>query len=214
VQVTALLAVNKNHLSAILNHDFYRKLTNGELIQMQLGIYLAQDNVYLETVGGVLKQLASSTRNGAAARILRRHSRDAMAAVAQQRGFVRKAFRFGPLLKEEPRPATYAYGNHLRACATQGLAEGAASLVPCYYFYREAVSRLREAGSTDPIFARWIESLPTDELNTTWVQELTGVFEGATKGSRSSKKLERIAFVSGSYETLFLDMAMEDEQWK
>lgn len=214
MQVTALLAVNKNHLSAILNHDFYRKLNNGELTQTQLGIYLAQDSVYLETVGGVLKQLASRTRNGAAVRILRRHSRDAMAAVAQQRGFVRKAFRLAPLLKEEPRPTTYAYGNHLRACAAQGLAEGAVSLVPCYYFYREAVSRLRETGSTDPIFARWIESLPTDELNTTWVQELTGVFEGATIGRRSSKKLERIAFISGSYETLFLDMAMEDEQWK
>src|SRR5260370_9737818 len=68
------------------------------------------------------------------------------------------------LLAFDVRPTTRAYTTFLVATAFSGsLADGLAAVMPCFWIYAEVGQHLKQAGSPNPLYQRWIDSYGTDE---------------------------------------------------
>jgi thiaminase len=212
MNVERLLENDRRQFRDVVQHKFYSDIAAGHLPHSLLALYLAQDNIYLHVFASVLNRLVRQADHRRAAEILRKHRRDALDQIKQQQGFVAGVLKLPSTLEEQSRPTTYAYCNHLKASLAEGFVEGLTSLLPCYFVYQDAVRHLRRHGSGEPVFASWIASLPSDEANALWAKEIGGVFETAAKARRGNR-LRDIFSRSSSYELLFLDMVIKNEQW-
>jgi thiaminase len=206
------LAHTDGHLKVIAWHEFYSRAIEGTLTQRQLGIYLAQDNLYLKEFAGILHYLSNRSNRRSWKTTLSRHQKVVLASIADQRHFVSEVLMAPVLLRDPMRPTTYAYVNHLRRNLSSTEPAMLATLLPCYLFYARAVRRLHQEGSANRTISEWITSLPHDRENDKYVAEILELYESVAP-TRSVKEITGNYSRSAAYEVLFLEMALRDEQW-
>lgn len=203
-------------LKRVLAHDFLRSLPDGSLPREAFGYFIIQDTLYLREYARALSLLAAKAPSGAAA-VLASHASNAIAVELGLHPELLSAAGLDPdLLRSTPRsPATTAYTSYLLAtCALRPFHEGLAAVLPCYWIYEQVGLALAAAGSSDPVYGRWIEAYAAPEFAAS-VAETMAVVDQAAAGLPDAElagMAEHIGTAS-RYEWMFWDAALRGERW-
>jgi thiaminase (transcriptional activator TenA) len=115
----------------------------------------------------------------------------------------------------EPSPTTLAYASFLlKTAALRELPEALGALLPCYWVYWEVGKVLRERGSPDPLYRRWIETYAGEEFGplVSAMLDLTDRACGEL-GAPQGTRVEDAFVTSSRYEWMFWDAAWRLEDW-
>lgn len=112
-------------------------------------------------------------------------------------------------------PTNLAYTSYLLAVAyARPFHEAIAAVLPCYWIYWEVGKELEQAGSPDPLYARWIGTYASKEFGT-----LVGAVLDATDATAARCQpadldaMRRHFLVSSRYEWMFWEMGYRRESW-
>jgi thiaminase/transcriptional activator TenA len=202
--------------TAILDHPFIKGLTSGELSTDRFVQFISQDTHYLQDFVRALLILAARAPDFAATRMLTAHAAAAAGETGLHAELMTQLGRDpAELLAFDVRPATLGYTSFLLATVSNGdFADGLAGVVPCFWIYAEVGKNLKEAGSPNPVYQRWIDSYGGDEYlhEVQLLLDLTDQVGAAL--SPDAQASARANFrVAARYEWMFWDAAYRLEQW-
>lgn len=203
-------------LKRVLAHDFLQGLSAGSLPREAFGYFVIQDTLYLGEYARALALLAAKAPSGAAG-TLAEHAGSAIATeLGLHPALLEQAGLDPRLLHSTPKsPATTAYTSYLLSvCAQRPFHEGLAAVLPCYWIYQQVGVALAESGSSDPVYARWIESYAAPDFARS-VAEMLQVVDD-TVGGLSERQVADMAEhveIATRYEWMFWDAAVRGERW-
>ncbi len=146
----------------ILVHPFVTELSSGALSSQRFRAYIEQDIVYMNRLAKSMESLLTRMADGELKTLFEKFSQDTVAMEqAMQRDYA-PMFRYDdstPLTE-----ACVAYSAHERhCCEAEDVAVGLASLLPCYWIYREVGQSIYKCAHLENHpYADWI-SLYADE---------------------------------------------------
>ncbi|WP_240418438.1 thiaminase II [Paenibacillus periandrae] len=200
-------------------HPFVQELGQGTLPIEKFRFYMVQDYLYLIDYAklfalGAVKANDIGTM-GKFAALLNSTMNEEMSL---HRDY---AARFGISLEEleqaEPSPITLAYTHYMLNAAHNGsLADLVAALLPCMWSYWEIGVELNQipGASEHEWYGEWVRMYSSEEFGdlARWCLDL---FDQLTEGKPQAEldRLETIFLNTTRYETLFWDMAYNQETW-
>lgn len=203
-------------LKRVLAHDFLQGLADGTLPREAFGYFIIQDTLYLGDYARALSLLAAKAPTEAAP-TLAAHAGAAVATELELHPALLADAGLDPgLLQTIPRsPATTAYTSYLLSvCSQRPFHEGLAAVLPCYWIYEQVGQALQRDGSSDPVYARWIEAYAAPGFAQS-VAEMLDVVDGVTRWLPDAALAEMTAHIGTTtrYEWMFWDAAVRGEQW-
>lgn len=201
---------------AILDHPFIKGLTSGELNVESFIQFISQDTHYLQEYVRSLLALAAKSPDFEVTKMLTTHA----AAAAAETGLhteLMVALGRDPaeLLAFDVRPTTRAYTMFLVATVLSGsFADGLAAVLPCLWIYAEVGQHLKQAGSPDPVYQRWIDSYGSDDYlhEVLLALDLTDRI-GLDLGPEAEATARQHFRTAARYEWMFWDAAYRQEAW-
>ena len=194
-----------------LRHPFLAGLSGGDLPRPRFQYYLAQDALYLSAFSRALSILAAKAPREEWSILLNRHAVETLEVERKlHQSLLDSGNRAAALA-----PTSLAYTNHLLASVSQRpFGEGLAAMLPCYWIYWEVGRRLKDRGSKDPAYQRWIDQYAGEEYGAT-VRQVLAIMndEAATMSPASRHQALRLFETSARYEYMFWDMAWREERW-
>jgi len=203
-------------LKRVLAHDFLQGLASGSLPREAFGYFIIQDTLYLSDYARALSLLAAKAPVEAAS-ILAAHASAAVATELELHPSLLRAAGIDPgLLHGTPKsPATTAYTSYLLAvCHQRPFHEGLAAVLPCYWIYEQVGQALQAEGSSDQVYATWIEAYAAPGFAQS-VAETLGVVDAVASGlpATALEDMARHIETTTRYEWMFWDAAVRGEQW-
>ncbi len=203
-------------LKRVLTHDFLQGLSDGTLPREAFGYFIIQDTLYLSEYARALSLLAAKAPTPVAP-ILAAHASAAVATELELHPALLRAAGLDPaLLHTTPKsPATTAYTSYLLSvCAQRPFHEGLASVLPCYWIYEQVGRTLERDGSSDPVYAQWIDAYAAAGFAES-VAEVLGVVDSVAAGAAESTLTDMAQHVETTtrYEWMFWDAALRGERW-
>lgn len=194
-----------------LEHPFLRGLADGSLPRSRFEYYLAQDALYLGGFSRALSLLAAKAPREEWSLTLNRHAVEALEVERKLHESLLGAGRSAATMA----PTNLAYTNHLIATVTQRpFLEGLAAMLPCYWIYWEVGKHLKQRGSKDPDYQRWIDQYAAEEFGASVRQVLEMMeTEAQTADAATREKAQKLFELSARYEYMFWDMAWREEGW-
>ena len=201
----------------ILRHPFIAGLTDGSLPRSRFELYAVQDALYLREFARALAIAGARAPKDDWIVMLADHAAGALRVERSlHEGFFRE-FRLTPeaVAATPLAPTTLAYTHYLLAVAYGApFHEALAALLPCYWIYWEVGKRLSQAGSPNPLYARWIGTYGSEEFGTIVEAVLAATNEVATPLRQPERDAMRRHFRTTSrYEWMFWDMGFRAERW-
>lgn len=137
---------------AIAAHPFNVELSQGTLSQERFEFYIIQDVTYLETLAEVLALLSQRAPSSKMRKQLKTFSKDAQAAADDlEKMFKKKNTEIAPS------PACREYRDYLIAQATTApFEESIASILPCFWIYRELGAQMAAMAKKGNPYSHWI----------------------------------------------------------
>ena len=201
----------------ILDHPFITGLTDGSLDRDAFRYFLIQDSHYLRSYSRALALIAGRSSTEEDVMMFARHATDAITAERELHAGLLDGL--GLTVEDVdatgPSPTTTAYMSYLTAiCATGSYAEAIASVLPCYWIYRDVGRTLISRGSPDPLYEKWIAAYGSPEFDAT-VEAVLAVTDrvGADLGSDEHARCRRHFAVTARYEWMFWDAAHTRLEW-
>lgn len=203
--------------AAILEHPFLAGLTDGSLPRDAFRFYVVQDAHYLREYAKALAVLAGRAHSEDAVLTLSRHATGAIEVERSLHDSFFRDFDLSPaaVAATPLAPTALAYTSYLLAAAHGGsFAEGLATVLPCYWIYREVGQELLRRGSPDPLYQRWLATYGGDEFGVV-VDEAVALMEtaGAGIGAAERARVEQRFVTTSRYEWLFWEMGWRQEAW-
>jgi thiaminase/transcriptional activator TenA len=202
---------------AILDHPFIKGLATGELSVDSFVQFISQDTHYLQDYVRTLLALAAKAPDFAATKMLTTHAAAAAAAETGLHAELMTDLGRDPaeLLAFDARPTTRAYTSFMLATVFTGsFADGLTAIIPCFWIYAEVGQHLKQAGSPNPVYQRWIDSYGSDDYlrEVLLALELTdqvglGLAPAAEATARQHFR------TAARYEWMFWDAAYRQETW-
>jgi thiaminase/transcriptional activator TenA len=202
---------------AILDHPFIKGLASGELSVDSFVQFISQDTHYLQDYVRTLLTLAAKAPDFAATKMLTTHAAAAAAAETGLHAELMTDLGRDPaeLLAFDARPTTRAYTSFMLATVFTGsFADGLTAIIPCFWIYAEVGQHLKQAGSPNPVYQRWIDSYGSDDYlrEVLLALELTdqvglGLAPAAEATARQHFR------TAARYEWMFWDAAYRQETW-
>jgi thiaminase/transcriptional activator TenA len=202
---------------AILDHPFIKGLASGELGVDSFVQFISQDTHYLQDYVRTLLALAAKAPDFAATKMLTTHAAAAAAAETGLHAELMTDLGRDPaeLLAFDARPTTRAYTSFMLATVFTGsFADGLTAIIPCFWIYAEVGQHLKQAGSPNPVYQRWIDSYGSDDYlrEVLLALELTdqvglGLAPAAEATARQHFR------TAARYEWMFWDAAYRQETW-
>jgi thiaminase/transcriptional activator TenA len=202
---------------AILRHPFVSGLTDGSLPRERFRFYAVQDALYLREFARALSLAAARAPEDDWIVMFDEHAAGALKveralheSFFSEWGLTREAVLATPLA-----PTNLAYTSYLLAVAYGApFHEAVAALLPCYWIYWEVGKALEQAGSADPLYARWIGTYASEEFGGVVRAVLTATDTVAARLGATEREAMRRHFVTTSrYEWMFWDMGYRQESW-
>jgi thiaminase/transcriptional activator TenA len=202
---------------AILHHPFIEGLTSGELHVDRFVQFISQDTHYLQDYVRTLLILAAKSPDFEVTKMLTTHAAAAATAETGLHAELMTGLGRDPaeLLAFDARPTTRAYTTFLVATVLLGsFADGLAAILPCFWIYAEVGQHLKQAGSPNPVYQRWIDSYGSDD----YLREVNLALDLTDRvGLGLGSEVEAIARqhfrTAARYEWLFWDAAQRQEAW-
>jgi thiaminase/transcriptional activator TenA len=203
--------------AAILEHPFLAGLGTGELSEETFAYYVVQDALYLQVFAKALSALGGrapttgdteffATRAARVVSVERTLHRQLLPELGIDEIQVERA---------ELSPTGLAYTSFIAARVHGSFfVNGLASVLPCFWIYREVARTLAERGSPNPLYQRWIDSYDSPEFQ----QGVDGALALMDRVGRSlaGPDLETVRTTFGGasrYEWMFWDAAWRCEAW-
>jgi thiaminase/transcriptional activator TenA len=202
---------------AILRHPFLTGLTAGTLPPEAFRYFLIQDSHYLRAYARALALTSSRATTDGAVRMFAEHASNAIAVEQDLHAGLLGALGLDPREVEATPvgPATLAYTSYLLAvCSTGSYAEAVATVLPCYWVYRDVGRALLAQSSPDPTYATWIGtygSAEFDEVVTSVIAETDRL--GAGTGVAERARCRTHFATTTRYEWMFWDAAYHQLRW-
>jgi thiaminase/transcriptional activator TenA len=203
--------------AAILRHPFIRGLTDGSLLRESFQFYAVQDALYLREFARALSIAAARAPQDDWIIMFNEH---AAGALRVERSLHESFFKEFGLSQQEVSatplaPANLAYTSYLLSVAYAApFHEALAALLPCYWIYWEVGKELEQAGSPDPLYARWIGTYASEEFGTLVRAVLDATDQTAARLLPAESETMRRHFVTTSrYEWMFWEMGYRRESW-
>jgi len=200
-------------------HPFVTELGNGTLPLEKFQWYMRQDYIFLIEFSRVIAIAVAKAETledmGWFSRLLDETLNTEMAL------HVSFCEDFGITLEEllatKPAPTTVAYTNHmLQSAYSGGIAEAAATLLPCSWGYAEIGQTLEARGKPldQPLYCRWIEMYSSPEFGelADWLRAFMDRTVVGMNDERRAR-LQEIFLRSSRYEYMFWDAAYRTEDW-
>ena len=202
---------------AILAHPFVRGLTDGSLPHDSFRFYVIQDALYLREFARALSVAAARAPVDDWIIMFNEHAANALRVErALHEGFFQQ-FGLTPdaVAATPPAPVNQAYTSYLLAVAYGApFHENVAALLPCYWIYWEVGKALEQAGSPEPLYARWIATYAAEEFGAVVRAVLAAVDAMAARlGAPEREAMRRHAVTTARYEWMFWDMGYRRERW-
>jgi thiaminase/transcriptional activator TenA len=203
--------------AAILDHPFVRGLTDGSLSPERFRFYAIQDALYLRDFARALALAAARAPRDEWIIMFNEHAAGSLRVERSlhegffgEWGLTARDVTSTPLA-----PTNLAYTSYLLAVAHGApFHEGLAALLPCYWIYWEVGKALERAGSSDPLYTRWIGTYAADEFGRLVKAVLEVTNETAASLTAAQQDTMRRHFVTTSrYEWMFWDMGWRREAW-
>lgn len=203
--------------SAILDHPFIKGLTSGELSVDSFVQFISQDTHYLQDYVRSLLSLAAKSPDFEVTKMLTTHAAAAATAETGLHAELMAELGRNPaeLLAFDARPTTHAYTSFLVATVLSGsFADGLAAILPCFWIYAEVGRHLKQAGSPNPVYQRWIDSYGSDEYQheVDLALDLTDRV-GVDLGTEAEMAARQHFRTAARYEWMFWDAAFRLEAW-
>lgn len=202
---------------AILDHPFIKGLTSGDLKVSSFVQFLSQDTHYLQDYVRTLLTLAAKAPDFEATKMLTTHAAAAAAAETGLHAELMRDLGLDPagLLAFDVRPTTRSYTSFLVATVFSGdFADGLAAVLPCFWIYAEVGKHLKQAGSPNPVYQRWIDSYDSDDYQNEVLLALDLADRIGPGLSPEAEARARSHFgTAARYEYLFWDAAYRQEEW-
>jgi thiaminase/transcriptional activator TenA len=201
----------------ILGHPFVTGLTDGSLPMESFAYYVAQDAHYLRDYARALAMVSAKAPDEASVAMFAAHAQGALEVEQQlHAGFARELA--GTHAEEFARPAsptTVAYTSYLlRVCALGDYAQALAAVLPCYWIYAEVGAALVRQSSSDPLYARWIETYGGEEFAAIVAAVLDAVDNVCeTAGPAQFAAMREHVLITSRYEWMFWDAGLRRESW-
>ncbi|MBW0091853.1 thiaminase II [Pseudonocardia sp. KRD-184] len=197
---------------AILAHPFLAGLADGTLPREAFRHYVVQDAHYLRGYAKALAVCAAKAPDESATVMFAQH---AAGAIAAERDLHASLLDELGTLDDEVAPATQAYLSYLLATAHGGsYADAVGAVLPCYWIYARVGEALLEAGSPDPLYARWIAMYGGEDFQ--GVVDAVLAETDRTAAALSEPDLARMRrhfATTARYEWMFWDGAYRQERW-
>ncbi len=202
---------------AIYAMPFNTALADGTLSKDVFAHYIVQDSLYLAEYAKALALAAAKAPDGHALMVF---AGGATEAVQVERALHADYLgQFGieqaTAANAEPSPTCLAYTSYLLSVAqTQGFAELAAAILPCFWVYQDVGTRIHAAAGADNPYRAWIETYADEgfEAATRDVIAITDV--AAAKADPDTVARMHTAFLRCTqFEWMFWDAAWRRESW-
>src|SRR5262245_32428440 len=201
----------------ILRHPFVTGLTDGTLPRDSFRFYAVQDSLYLREFARALSLAAARAPEDDWIIMFNEHSAGALKVErALHEGFF-KEFGLSPaeVAATPLAPTNVAYTSYLLAVAYGSpFHEALAAVLPCYWIYWEVGKQLERAGSSDPLYKRWIGTYASEEFGSVVRAVLAAAEQvAAGLGSAEREAMRRHFVTTSRYEWMFWDMGLRRETW-
>ena len=181
-----------------IEHPFLKELADGSLSKERFDRYLIEDIAYLRVYGEVLTTLAGKAPKAEWKSFLLKGA----AGCDEEVKHIHKTYLGGNVKEKAPSIANAAYLKFLRDHVAKGsFAEGLAAVLPCYWIYWEVGKTLKQRGSKDARYQRWIDYY-SDPGYGSQVTEVLAMMNEAGRGV-DGKKLVSIFAVGAEHEYQF-----------
>lgn len=197
----------------MMQHPFNTELAQGTLATARFEYYIQQDSLYLRDYTRALALLAAKAPTSAYAHDVLSYAKDGVVIEQHLHDHFFKAFNISPATTQEP--SCFAYTHFLLATAAlESFAVGVATLLPCFWVYRDVgFSIAAQSAGANP-YALWIETYTDAEYNRV-VDRMIQITEECAQSSSDSVRDQMLqAFVrSTQCEWAFWDAAYRLERW-
>lgn len=192
---------------------FLNELTAGTLPREKFLFYLQQDAFYLAEYGKILAGIAARLDNKEWREAFLRFSGDTVAVEQALHQF----YLNGSGTSAEPSPSNLLYTGHMwRQLASTSTAEALASVLPCFWVYKEVgdyILATQQPG--DNPYQSWIDTYGGDDFAKAVAKALSICDAVAETGTPEQRQRMTEAFrLSFKLEWLFWQSAWEMEQWR
>jgi thiaminase/transcriptional activator TenA len=202
---------------AILDHSFIKGLASGELSVDSFVQFISQDTHYLQDYVRTLLILAAKAPDFEATKMLTTHAAAAAAAETGLHAELMTDLGRDPaeLLAFDARPTTRAYASFMLATVFTGsFADGLTAIMPCFWIYAEVGQHLKQVGSPNPVYQRWIDSYGSDD----YLREVLLALEltdrvGLSLAPAAEAAARQHFRTAARYEWMFWDAAYRQETW-
>lgn len=201
-------------VNEIQSHAFNKELAQGSLPQEKFRYYLKQDVLYLADFAKALSMTAARLANQNHAKEFMRFAFEAI----QTERALHSTYLDEPASNQvmEQNPACFMYANYLlKMAATASVEEAVASLLPCFWVYREVGKQMAASGiASDNPYENWIAMYSGESFNASVIAAIQIMNElGESAADPVKEKMISAFFRSTQLEKLFWDNAYNQKQW-
>ena len=197
----------------IVRHPFITGLTDGNLDRSAFKYFVVQDSHYLRAYSRALNLVAARATDEDAVNMFARHSAEAIEV--EQSLHAGLLSSLGPVADSGAGPTTTAYTSYLLAiCSTGTYAEAVATVLPCYWIYRDVGRDLLQRSSPDPLYRQWIEMYGSPDFDAV-VEAVLAVTDalGNDLGIAERARCHQHFATTCKYEWMFWDAAYRRLDW-
>jgi len=202
-------------ISKIFNQSFNQELSQGILPKGKFIHYLQQDALYLADFAKALSLTAARLTCNEQAHQFMQFALGAIQAEQSLHLDYLKENHSSLTTNIKQSPACFMYTNYLlRMASTASVEEAVASLLPCFWVYREVGKYMSKTKYSNNPYENWIELYAGKEFDSS-VQLAIDVTNKLSQAASEETKRKMIsAFVrSTELEWLFWESAYKQEEW-
>lgn len=192
-----------------LRHPFLKGLQDGSLPRPRFQHYLVQDALYLGAFSKALLDLAARAPHPEWKEQFTRDATEAVYTEKQMHSQILASYGVNPDAPARMSPVNRAYTVHLlNACSKETFAAGLAAMLPCYWIYWEVGKQLKQSGSTNKDYQRWIDQYAGEEYGVT-VRKVIAILDDAVANAnaRDRARCRKLFIQSAQFEYDFWDSA-------
>ena len=204
-------------ISPIMNkihaHPFNQELSQGILPKEKFIDYMQQDILYLREYSRALGFVSARLTCNVQAQYFMQFAIDAIKA--EQALHLQYLNQHHAQLNVEPNPTCFTYINYLLRMASTSLVEEAvASLLPCFWVYREVGKIISDNSIENNQYATWINLYSSQEFNHSVQLAIEVTNNLAALATNSVQEKMQTAFIrSTQLEWYFWDAVYQQERW-
>ncbi len=204
---------NQAVYDAILKQPFNQALMDGSLSRECFSFYIVQDTLYLRDFSRSLALLAAKAADDVQILHFLGLAQDVITEERALHDGHMKEFELDTSAGKSPSCMTYT-GMMVSCCALDELPVGLASLLPCFWVYREVGNYILEKASPNNPWQSWIDMYASDEFSKTVDDVIMLIDQLAESASETTRqRMHQLFTDSIKLEYLFWDSAWRLEKW-